>query len=600
MRAQGFPASVGFLDDLWVCPESEELAREALELLQDLSEFLGLDVAWDKCEGPVQDVVFLGVCMCTNEFGEGQVSASLPQKKCRALRDKAKFFAQTRWCARKDLERFMGQLAFASRLVRGLSLFCGSGHALLRSKQKWLQMTGGACADFRFVAECLDLYNGHQVVLVKRKVKPSHFSVDASTGTGMGGFLDGRYFAVSWPEILALPQEPFYPFKDDASSRINYLELFLVFSALKLWGEVLRGLTVVLITDNTPTKGMLEKWRCTPDFRKLLRAVFKQCVCFDVRFNVEWVPSKENQFADALSRKEMSLFFDLHREWKATSIWRQDKNDWKLFSEVFDRLDKRHFLECKRRQNLGTSVCFVIPVWPTPDFYKFVLDGPLVFLPVERLYLVTVPTLAKEEEKRELEDGSARYTVNAVAVNTRSAYETGVRNLHLDLCFTLPEFEDLPHLRRTLRGIKRLKGNPKRKKLGIGPKELVSIFFDGKANVTAKKEDAFSRSGVMLRGSVRFTGKDYMEVGASFSKTNQFAEREHKVFFQTVRYTAFCVVTLTRKALAANLLPGGPKAPLLCYRKADVDEYHDMSLEQRLAIPKLVSNSMAAAVDARC
>eukprot|EP00854_Cymbomonas_tetramitiformis_P004323 gene4323-biopygen4257 len=182
-----------------------------------------------------------------------------------------------------------------------------------------------------------------------------------------------------------------------------------------------------------------------------------------------------------------------------------------------------------------------------------------------------------------------------------------------------------------------------------------------KANVTAKKEGSFSRSGVMLRGSVRFTGKDLMEVVASFSKTNQFSEREHKVFFQTVRYTAFCAVTLTRKALAANLLPGGPKAPVRCYREADgqqvalthavfvhwlrdklkaaglqpgfysghsfrrgaatlafagrmprglvkhrgdwvsdaVEEYHDMSLEQRLAIPKLVSDSMAVAADAR-
>ncbi|KAK3256554.1 hypothetical protein CYMTET_34312, partial [Cymbomonas tetramitiformis] len=55
-------------------------------------------------------------------------------------------------------------------------------------------------------------------------------------------------------------------------------------------------------------------------------------------------------------------------------------------------------------------------------------------------------------------------------------------------------------------------------------------FLDGrKANVTAKKQDAFSRSGVMLKGSMRFTGKDLMEVVASFSKTNQFSEREHKV-----------------------------------------------------------------------
>jgi len=281
----------------------------------------------------------------------------------------------------------------------------------------------------------------------------------------------------------------------------------------------------------------------------------------------------------------------------------------------------------------------------------------------------------------------AAFLARSVKYSTIKAYLSAVRNLHLELGFTLPEFEELPRLRRTLKGIKRLKGNPKRKKLGIGPKELVSIFFWGKidlerendlfcwlacllafggcfrkANVTAKKQGAFSRSGVMLKGSVRFTGKDEMEIVATFSKTNQFSEREHKVLFRTVRYTAFCAVTLTRKALAVNALPGGPKAPLLCYKKADgqqvalthavfdhwlrdklkaaglqpdlysghsfrrgaatlafaermprnlvkhwgdwvsdaVDEYHEMTPEQRLAIPKLVSESMAAAVDARC
>ncbi|KAK3239627.1 hypothetical protein CYMTET_50458 [Cymbomonas tetramitiformis] len=142
-----------------------------------------------------------------------------------------------------------------------------------------------------------------EIVLMKRKVKPSHFSVDASTGTGMGGFLDGR---------------------DRASSQINYLELFSMFWALKLW------------------------------------------------------------------------------------------------------------------------------------------DG----------------------EKRELEDGVAHFAFNAVALNTKSSYKTGV----------------------------------------------------------------------MLKGSVMFTGKDLMEIVASFSKTNQFSESEHKVLFRTVRYTAFCVVTLTRKALAVNSL----------------------------------------------
>ncbi|KAK3233575.1 hypothetical protein CYMTET_56133 [Cymbomonas tetramitiformis] len=245
----------------------------------------------------------------------------------------------------------------------------------------------------------------------------------------------------------------------------------------------------------------------------------------------------------------------------------------------------------------------------------------------------------------------------------------------------------MKRLRQTLRGIERLNGNPKNKKPGIGPSELMCIYFLGevdlskknelycwtgrllafggcfrKTNITAKKPNCFSMSGVISKGStVGFPGKEQMEVATSFSKTNQFSERQHKVFFQTARYSAFCAVTLTRKAMTLNRLPEGLESPLLCHNKVGgqqvalmhsvfdhwlrdtlktagmqpelysghsfrrgaatlafaermprnlvkhwgdwvsdaVDEYHEMTMEQRLAIPRLVSESMAAAVEAR-
>ncbi|KAK3262658.1 hypothetical protein CYMTET_28497 [Cymbomonas tetramitiformis] len=500
MRGHGFSATVGFLDDFWCVCETEAQAQQALLLLQDVLEFLGLDVAWDKCATPGQDEVFLGVRLCTNGDGEGTVSASMPPAKCERLRQTALKLATEGWCARKDLERFMGQLAFASRLVRGLSL--------LRVKDKWLKISGGAKFDFRFVADCLALYNGQQVVLSRRVVKPSHFSVDASTGTGMGGFLDGKYFVVSWLDLMAMPQEVFYPFRDRASSQINYLELFSVFWALSLWGEDLRGLTVVLITNNTPTKGMLEKWRCTPDFRKLLRRIFQQCVAFDVRLIVEWVPSKVNQFADALSRKEMSLFFELHREWKTSCIWRKDRHDWMLFAEVFARLDKRFgpfsvdaccdaFGANKQTLNVGTSACFVIPVWPSADFYKFIVARPGVFFPVERF-----------EAETDLFSAFDCFGSNRQFYGPTRSRNEGFGGRHGPLhC----ECGGLQH---------------------------PLLLRDGrKANITAKKQNCFSKSSVMTKGSVKFTGKEQMEVATSFSKTKQFSERQHKVLFQTLMST---------------------------------------------------------------
>ncbi|KAK3279628.1 hypothetical protein CYMTET_12490 [Cymbomonas tetramitiformis] len=387
--------------------------------------------------------------------------------------------------------------------------------------------------DSRFVEECLRLYNGQQVVLNRREVSSSHFSVDASTETGMG---------------------------------------------------------------------------------------------------------------DALSRQEWQLFYQLRTEWLRDSVWRKDTDDWIL--EIL-----QHFLECKRRQNVGTAACFVIPVWPIAGFFKFIMARPTVFFPlVAGDHLDTECHLGSltsgkavactETELRDLEDGLTHYTMNAVAGNTRSTYETGgkqycrfavwadfwpvfpatertlslwvaflartvkhgtinvylsaARSLHLELGFTLPGLSELPYLRRVLRGIKRLKGNPKVKKLGLGTQQLVQLYFHGgvslenvndlycwlgcllafraclrKANVTAKKENAFSGTGVMLKTSIRFEGRDKMRVMVSFSKTNQFSERTHETPIHEVPgLTAFRAVSVARRAMALNQLPGGTDAPLLRHTKA--------------------------------
>ncbi|KAK3261559.1 hypothetical protein CYMTET_29535 [Cymbomonas tetramitiformis] len=90
-----------------------------------------------------------------------------------------------------------------------------------------------------------------------------------------------------------------------------------------------------------------------------------------------------------------------------------------------------------------------------------------------------------------------------------------------------------------------------------------------KANVTAKKENAFSGTEAMLKKSIRFEGHDKMRVMVSSSKTNQFSKRTHETLIHEVLgLIAFCVVIVTRRAMALNQWPGGPDAPLLCHTKA--------------------------------
>ena len=109
------------------------------------------------------------------------------------------------------------------------------------------------------------------------------FSTDASSETGMGGFLDGDYFAVTWDEIRTMRQKPCYPFTDGQASTIAFLELFAVYWALIRWGRRLEGFAVEIFIDNTAAMWWLRKERAPGSYGVLMREVHLLCIRYDIQ-----------------------------------------------------------------------------------------------------------------------------------------------------------------------------------------------------------------------------------------------------------------------------------------------------------------------------
>jgi hypothetical protein len=130
------------------------------------------------------------------------------------------------------------------------------------------------------------IYNNEAVIVgAPRHVPSSFWATNASTSWGMGGVFDGDYFAVSWKEGAAMEKEPGYPFQPDNElpGHINYLELFAVFWALKLWGSRLSGMIIPMWVDNTTALAMANKLKGTTVHIPLLRRILALCVRFNVR-----------------------------------------------------------------------------------------------------------------------------------------------------------------------------------------------------------------------------------------------------------------------------------------------------------------------------
>ena len=428
LQSRGFPGVVVYLDDFLLVADTEEACQQGFDLLLELVEYLGFEVAPEKVEGPRQDIVFLGIRLQSNQSGVGIVAMSVEESRVQRVAAECRHVATLQRVRVKEVERLVGQLMFCARVVYGAKMFLRSGYDFIGRAKRMRRVFDGVPEalgkDLIWLAKLLETNNGQAVVLNKRPVVRDFFAVDAAgeeaVDGGMGGFFGGRWFSVKWEEVRKWRVLPFYPFRDEASSHINYLELFVIFWALKLWGHLLRGCKIVLWSDNEAARLMTENLWGKATFVPLLKEILLLSVKHDLRIVTKRISSKANGLADALSRSEMRRFSDLLKRWSQREDQR-DLDDWMINDWLWKRarqfgpfavdaccdevgansrsfrwwskedscLGKQwrglnvycnppfsllweilvHFLNEKRVAPGTTSAVFVLPFWPTERFW---------------------------------------------------------------------------------------------------------------------------------------------------------------------------------------------------------------------------------------
>ncbi|KAK3286885.1 hypothetical protein CYMTET_5601 [Cymbomonas tetramitiformis] len=399
MQAQGVPC-VGYLDDFFMVARTAAEAQEMMDLMIEFVTMLGFKV--------------------TGKLREMRAEAATGPVR------------------RRKLETLLGLLAFCAQVVWGLSLYTRQGFALVAATagRSCVTVSTGVMQDLKVVERVIRLYNGRKVVLHEEDVHEDAFATDASLRKGMGGHCQPDYFLVSWEDLAEMPQRDFYPFTSKAKSHINYLELFTVWWALALWAHRLSGWTLVVRIDNQCALTQVDKFWGPVEYIPLLRKIFYLCAQHDIRLRPKYISSKDNLLADLLSRLKLEEF---HMRWamrKREVLWRQDRDDWQFSPVLFAEMDEEFgpfTLDacCKRRQQMGTGGCFLVPVWEGDEAYELVSGMREVFRPVRKYragtMLFTAPAL---DGKGRSEWGPTRWDVlvdGAYAESTQRSYDTGVK-----------------------------------------------------------------------------------------------------------------------------------------------------------------------------
>ena len=84
---------------------------------------------------------------------------------------------------------------------------------------------------------------------------------------------------------------------------------------MTLWGELLKGKRVIVRSDNQAVVAIINKQtsKC-PEIMKLVRFFVLQCLKLSLSFSGRYIPGKDNNIADALSRFQEKRFRELAPE----------------------------------------------------------------------------------------------------------------------------------------------------------------------------------------------------------------------------------------------------------------------------------------------
>ena len=287
---------VNYVDDLLIISKSRVENWLDLDKTINMLTKLGFEINWSKVEPPSQNISFLGVQIDTISR-----TLSLPESKLKQIKDLVCVWSLKKRASKKELQRFLGKLNWAARVVRGGRTFMRRLIDLMSKLKKsnhrtWLNL--GARSDILWWAKGLEIFHGYSKFV--SDLHPPTYSLATDSCRAGGGAVHGddwvySNFAADYPDIV--------------NEHINTLELFVILLAARRWGHLWCGTHVQVKCDNLSAVYAINKG-CSrsPIFMRLLREVFWLSERYQFRLTAVHISGVRNIVADTVSRLHLPDF----------------------------------------------------------------------------------------------------------------------------------------------------------------------------------------------------------------------------------------------------------------------------------------------------
>lgn len=306
MARRGYTV-LAYLDDFLIIEPTQLQCKVAFDTLLNLLESLGFTINWSKVVYPTQCLIFLGVeidtVQCELRLSDDRVSELLSLLKETSYKSK---------CTKLHLQRLLGKLNWAARVVRGGRTFLRRLITLANSVKRphhRVYLNLNARADLMWWTRLLPAHNCKTLFPSAIPELPTAVLTDASlSGGGCLWAPDWMYvnWALDYPSLCSL--------------HINYKETFTIVLAAHRWAPFWSGHQVVVKTDSQVAAAILNKGStCCPVIMDWIRSLFWLKEYYNFSLFVKHIPGATNTLADSISRLNDVHYWPTFQAWLSKS-----------------------------------------------------------------------------------------------------------------------------------------------------------------------------------------------------------------------------------------------------------------------------------------
>jgi hypothetical protein len=276
-----------YIDDFLVVARTYKECNDALHTLIRLVRSLGFQISWNKVVGPTQNITFLGIVIDTRDC-----TLSLGEEKLRKIEQQLGDFSAKKRASKRQQQQLAGLLNWACQAVRGGKFFLRRILDCIKPLQQQhhkIKLSKEFYRDTQWWLAFLRHFNG---VVYYGGGDVHHVHVDAcnkACGVFWGGDWQYSVFHRDNPRASRL--------------HINYKEVCGAVLAVTRWAPCWTNSSVIIHTDSTVTKAVLNKGRSKNSYiNDLLRHMCWLSVKYNFSVRAIHVPGLINSLPDAISR----------------------------------------------------------------------------------------------------------------------------------------------------------------------------------------------------------------------------------------------------------------------------------------------------------